>query len=184
MKAVPFLKQWAADTSQGPAKVADAIGFSSTSYVYDYIIPDFVNMYDTALKQEDFPKNMVIFYNQHGSQLPEHIINSAEINALRPVYEREKARITNKIAQQSQTFMSNPNFATSTSTRPPHTAMLSPGVSRRGDANMSTNAALISSIMENIRLAPMGQIPMFLKIFEQAEDFYMTHPVELEELFK
>jgi hypothetical protein len=173
MKAVPFLKQWAADPSQGPAKDADAIGIRSTSYVYDYIIPDFVNMYDTALKQEDFPNNMLTFYNQHGSQLPEHIINEADIHALRPVYEREKARITNKIAQQSQTFMSNPNFATST--RPPHTAMLSPGVSRRAEgANMSTNAALISSIMENIRLAPIGQIPKFLKIFEQAEDIHVN----------
>jgi hypothetical protein len=38
--------------------------------------------------------------------------------------------------------------------------------------------------MENIRMAPIGQIPKFLTVFEQAEDFYMTHPVELEELFK
>jgi hypothetical protein len=33
-------------------------------------------------------------------------------------------------------------------------------------------------------MVPLGQLPKFLKIFEQAEDFYMTHPVELEELFK
>jgi hypothetical protein len=49
---------------------------------------------------------------------------------------------------------------------------------------MGTNATLISLIMENIWMAPLQQIPKFLKIFEQAEEFYMTHPVELEELFK
>jgi hypothetical protein len=159
------------------------LGLSSRNYVYNYIIPDFVNIYDTAIKQEDFPNNMLIFYNQHGSNLPEHILKQAEVHALKPVYEREKERITAKLQQQSQTFMYNPNFAKGT--RPPHTAMLNPASATRGQTpNMGTNATLISLIMENIRMVPLGQFPKFLKIFEQAEDFYMTHPVELEELFK
>jgi hypothetical protein len=180
---VPFFKAWTSDPSQPANKVAESVGLGSTSYVYDYIIPDFVNLYHTASRQDDFPSNLLTFYNQTGSVLPEHNLELAEVHALEPVYEREKQRITNKLQQQSQTFMSNPNFGTGT--RPPHTAMLNPSVTPKGQAaNMGMNATLISSIMENIRLAPLRQIPKFLKIFEQAEDFYMTHPVELEELFK
>jgi hypothetical protein len=179
---VPFLKAWAKDPNQPATRIADSVGLSSRNYVYNYIIRDFVNLYDTAIKQEDFPSNLLIFYNQHGSNLPEHILKHAEVHALKPVYEREKERITAKLQQQSQTFMYNPNFATGigtvTGTRPPHTA------TRGQTPNMGTNATLISLIMENIRMAPLRQMPKFLKIFERAEAFYMTHPVELEELFK
>jgi hypothetical protein len=177
--------------SEKKTRIADSLGLSSRNYVYNYIIREFVNLYDTAIKQEDFPSNLLIFYNQHGSNLPQHILKQAEVHALKPVYEREKARITAKFRQQSQTFMSNPNFAigigigTGTGIHPPHTAMLNPANATRAQApNIGTNATLISLIMENISIVPLAQLPKFLKIFEQAEAFYMTHPVELEELFK
>jgi hypothetical protein len=189
LKAVPLLKAWAKDPNQPATRIADSVGLSSRNYVYNYIIRDFVNLYDTAIKQEDFPSNLLIFYNQHGSNLPEHILKPAEVHALKPVYEREKERITSKLQQRSQTFMYNPNFATGigtiTGTRPAHTAMLNPTTTTRGQTpNMGANATLISLIMENIRMVPLRQLPKFLRIFEQAEAFYMTHPVELEELFK
>jgi hypothetical protein len=182
LKAVPFLKAWAQNPNQPATRIADSVGLSSRNYVYNYIIRDFVNLYYAAIKQEDFPTNILAFYNQSGSQRPEHILTQTEVHALKPVYEREKERITAKLQHQSQTFVSNPNFATGT--RPPQPAMLNAAVSPRGQTNMRTNATLISLIIENIKMAPLRQIPKFLQIFEQAEAFYMTHPVELEELFK
>jgi hypothetical protein len=70
LKAVPFLKAWAKDPAQPATLIADAVGLSSHNYVYDYIISDFVNIYDTALKQQDFPSNFLVFYNQRGSGQP------------------------------------------------------------------------------------------------------------------
>src|SRR2546427_48491 len=114
LKAVPFLKAWAKNPNQPATRIADSVGLSSRNYVYNYILRDFVNLYDTAIKQEDFPSNLLIFYNQHGSNLPQHILKHAEVHALKPVYEREKQRMTAKLQKQSQTFVSNVNFATGT----------------------------------------------------------------------
>src|SRR5438270_6675914 len=111
---------------------------------------------------------MLIYYNQHGNPDPNLNLTEAEVHALKPVFERESAR---KPEQMQQAYYSNP----------PQQAFEQPEQRQR---NLGTNATLISYIMERIRLAPIGQIRKFVDLFEMKEDYYMTHPEILKELFK
>lgn len=168
LKTVPFLKRWASNPSLNAYQVAQQTGIAQ-AILYQAIIPGFLNIYHAASKQEDFPSSILTYYNQHGNPEPNYNLTEAEVHALKLVFEREIAR---KPEQMQQAYYSNPaqqTFAPPEQGRP---------------TSLGTNASLISYIMERIRLAPIWQIRKFVELFEMSEDYYMTHPENLKELFK
>jgi hypothetical protein len=94
IKTVPFLKAWARQPNESAGNLANALGMW-VDLVYKQIIPEFIGLYQAAVQQQDFPSNILIYYNQHGSNAPENILTEQEVQALRPVYDRDRTPVQN-----------------------------------------------------------------------------------------
>jgi hypothetical protein len=176
LRAVPLLKKLAANPSLSSHAAADSLGISPAT-LYQSIMPEFMNIYNTASREADFPSNFLAYYNQHGNTDPAYTLTESEAHSLKSVFERE---LTRKPEQLQQAYYSNPHpFQAQQQTFVPPAQEQ---VART--PNLSTNSALIAYIMERVRLAPIGQIQKFVQLFEMKEDYYMTHPEQLKELFK
>jgi predicted DNA-binding transcriptional regulator AlpA len=77
LKTVPFLKKWASNPSLNAYQVAQTTGIAQST-LYQAVIPEFLNIYHAASKQQDFPSNILTYYNQHGN--PEPNYNLTEVS--------------------------------------------------------------------------------------------------------
>lgn len=91
LRTVPFLKRWASTPNVSSYHIAREFNIPDAT-LYQSILPEFLSIYSAAVKQPDFPSNIVTYYNQHGNPDPSVNLTEAEVHALRPVFQRELER--------------------------------------------------------------------------------------------
>lgn len=88
LRTVPLLKRWAANPERTSHSIASELGIPNPT-LCQAIIPEFLNIYNAAMRQPEFPSNLLLYCNQHGNPDPELNLTGAKAHALKPIFERE-----------------------------------------------------------------------------------------------